>query len=94
MSYSDLMIAVVATAIFTVAFLALYKYVMNPQKVLNIGKSQCPDRWTYNIGTKQCEPQYDTKCTAFNPDATTLQTAAAKCNVAHGCGTSWPGNCP
>jgi hypothetical protein len=94
MSYSDLAVAIIATAIFTVAFLAVYKYVINPQKVLTIAKSQCPDRWSYNSGTKQCEPNYQTHCTAFDPDAATLQTASAKCNVAQSCGTSWPGYCP
>jgi hypothetical protein len=94
MSYSDLAVAIIATAIFTVAFLAIYKYVINPQKVLTIAKSQCPDRWNYNSITKQCEAQYQTHCTPFDPNAPTLQTASAKCNVAQSCGTSWPGNCP
>ena len=86
--------AVVATAIFTVAFLALYKYAINPQIVVNIAKAQCPNRWTYNMATKNCEPQYETHCTAFDPSAPTLESASAKCNVAQSCGTSWTGNCP
>jgi hypothetical protein len=94
MSYSDLAVAVIATAIFTVAFLALYKYVINPQKVLTLAKSRCPERWSYNSQTKKCDPQYDTHCTAFDPDAPTLASAEAKCNVAQSCGSFWPGNCP
>jgi hypothetical protein len=94
MSYSDLATAFVVTAVFTVLFLVAYKYIVNPQMVLNVEKSQCPDRWTYNAGTKMCEPKYDTHCTPFDPDAPTLQTAEAKCNVAQSCGSFWPGNCP
>lgn len=94
MSYSDLAVAIIATAIFTVVFLALYKYVINPQKVLTLAKSQCPDRWSYNSLTKKCDPQYDTHCTPFDPDAPTLVSAEAKCNVAQSCGSFWPGNCP
>ena len=94
MSYSDLATAFVVTAVFTVLFLVAYKYIVNPQMVLNVEKSQCPDRRTYNAGTKMCEPKYDTHCTPFDPDAPTLQTAEAKCNVAQSCGSFWSGNCP
>jgi hypothetical protein len=94
MPYYDLLMAIVATAIFTVAFLAVYKYVINPQMVITASKSQCPDRWSYNAATKKCEPQYDTHCTPFDPDAPTLATPEAKCNVAQSCGSFWPGNCP
>ena len=94
MSYSDLATAFIATVVFTVAFLAVYKYVINPQMVVNLTKSKCPDRWTYNAVTKKCEPNYDTHCTPIDPDAPTLQTAEAKCNVAQSCGSFWSGNCP
>lgn len=82
------------TVIFTVLILVAYKYVINPQIVLTPQKTQCPDRWLYNSGTKLCEPQYPTKCSAFDPEAHTLETASAKCNVARECGTSWSGYCP
>jgi len=94
MPYYDLLMAIVATAIFTVAFLALYKYVINPQMVMDVVKGKCPSRWTYNPSSKLCEPAYATKCSPFNPDASTLNSAVAKCNVAHECGADWPGYCP
>ena len=94
MSYSDLATAFIATVVFTVAFLAVYKYVINPQMVVSVTKSHCPDRWTYNVSTKKCEPNYHTHCTPIDPDAPTLQTAEAKCNVAQSCGSFWTGYCP
>jgi len=94
MSYSDIATAFIATAVFTVLFLVAYKYIVNPQVVLNVTKAQCPDRWSYNAATHMCEPHYTTHCTPFNPDAATLQTASAKCNVAQSCGSFWAGYCP
>jgi len=84
----------VVTALFTVLFLVLYKYVVNPQVVIVPGVSQCPERWNYNAGTQMCEPAYKTACLPFNPDVTTLKSAAARCNLAKTCGTSWSGSCP
>jgi len=45
------------------------------------------------MGTKMCEPQYSTKCMPFDPDAPTLNTVSARCNLANTCGTDWSGVC-
>lgn len=55
--------------------------------------SQCPNNWTYNSMTKLCVPQYSTKCQPFDPNSPTLNTVAARCNVANMCGTDWSGVC-
>lgn len=86
-------ITLLAVAIFTILFLVLYKYVINPQVVVQPAAGTCPDRWNYNTSTKMCEPGYQTHCIPFDPTAPTLNTPAAKCNMARTCGTSW-GYCP
>ena len=91
------MLGAVLVVIFTTIFLAIYKVYFNPQVVYSPTEkmsSRCPDRWNYNFGTGNCEPAYKTECFPFNPDATTLNSPAAKCNVAQSCGTSWSGVCP
>uniref|UniRef100_A0A6C0CHE6 CPW-WPC domain-containing protein n=1 Tax=viral metagenome TaxID=1070528 RepID=A0A6C0CHE6_9ZZZZ len=92
MNSYDIFTTVIATALFTVILLAVYKYVLNPSMVIQTQINKCPDLWTYD--GKMCVPQYETQCSAFDPDAPTLQTDAAKCNTAHTCGTSWSGYCP
>ena len=82
------------TVVFTVVILLVYKFVVNPQMVYGSTQTTCPDAWTYNGGTKMCEPTYSTHCTPFDPNAQTLDTAAAKCNVAQSCGSFWSGYCP
>ena len=86
----------VLTVLFTDLFLVVYKLVINPQMVITPTlkmMSKCPNNWTYNGDTKMCVPQYDTKCTPFDPDAPTLNTVASRCNVANMCGTDWSGVC-
>jgi hypothetical protein len=81
---------------FTVIMLVIYKFVINPQIVLTMDASKmgkCPDAWTYNVSTKMCEPNAATGCMPFDPDAPSIQSASAKCNLARTCGTSWGGMC-
>ena len=91
------MLAAVLVVLFTAGFLWAYKAFVNPQVVYSPPEkmsSRCPDRWNYNYGTGMCEPAYKTECFPFNPDAPTLKSVPAKCNVAQSCGTSWSGVCP
>ncbi len=84
------------TLVFTLAMLAFYKFVINPQVVFSLDPTKmakCPDAWTYNMATKLCEPNMPTSCYPFDPDAPTIQSAVAKCNLARTCGTSWSGMC-
>ncbi len=84
------------TILFTVGFIFLYKYVINPSIVYkaDVSKmSKCPDRWKYNSASKSCEPNYQTGCLSFDPDVETLNTFAAKCNLARQCDTTWSGFC-
>jgi hypothetical protein len=84
------------TIFFTLLFLGLYKLVINPQIVLTVDASKmskCPDGWTYEISTKSCQSNTPTSCSPFDPDAPTIQSAAAKCNLARTCGTTWSGMC-
>jgi hypothetical protein len=84
------------TVVFTVLMLVVYKFVINPQVVSSLDPTKmakCPDGWTYNISTKLCEPNTKTSCYPFDPDATSIQLAAAKCNLARTCGTTWSGMC-
>ena len=86
----------VATVIFTVLFLVAYKLLVNPQIVLPASiknMSMCPDRWNYNPVSQMCEPAYKTSCLPFNPSDQTLKSAAARCNLARTCGTSWGSFC-
>jgi hypothetical protein len=81
---------------FTALFLVIYKFVINPQMIVTptaTSLGTCPDRWSFNVTTKMCEPNYKTQCMPFNPDMSTLNTYAAKCNVARSCGTTWGGFC-
>jgi hypothetical protein len=94
MAYYDMTAGIIATIVFTGLLLLAYKFVMNPQMVYSPMQTTCPDAWTFNAGTKLCEPTYSTHCTPFDPNATTLQSAVAKCNVAQSCGTFWSGYCP
>jgi hypothetical protein len=94
MASYDMIVGVIATIVFTVLLLVIYKFVVNPQTVYNAVKTQCPDAWTFNSGSRLCEPTYPTHCTPFDPKAQTLQTDAAKCNVAQSCGSFWSGYCP
>ena len=90
----EYIVTAVLAAIFTVLFLVLYKFVLNPQYVPSTASmAQCPDRWNYNPTLQMCEPGYDTHCLPFNPATSTLTTMTAKCNLARSCGTSWSGMC-
>jgi len=95
MAYYDMTVGIVATVVFTALLLVIYKFVVNPQKVISAESLQtkCPNAWNYNPLTEMCEPTYSTHCTPFDPYAQTLQSAVAKCNVAQSCGTFWPGFC-
>ena len=84
------------TVVFTIVLLVVYKFVINPQVVMGIDTSKmakCPDSWTYNAANGVCEPNMSTECYPFDPDAPAIQSAAAKCNLARTCGTSWSGMC-
>jgi len=90
----EYIVTAVLAAIFTILFVAIYKYILNPQYVpTGTNMSQCPDMWNYNSTTKMCEPGYKTHCLPFNPSVNTLVTMTAKCNLARSCGTSWSGMC-
>ena len=94
MNSYDILTLVSLTAIFTAVILVIYKYAFNPQTIAkHVSSTQCPDRWTFNGSTNECEPNYPTQCRPFDPTAITLQTAEAKCNLANTCGTSWLGAC-
>jgi hypothetical protein len=83
-----------ATILFTVIFLIIYKYALNPTLVYTAryqDMTGCPDSWKYNAQTKMCDPPPNTTCLAFDP--TQPQTAQAKCNIARTCGTTWNGFC-
>ena len=83
---------IILVALFTVAFLAIYKFVINPQTISRtdpLKMSQCPQRWNFNSSSQMCEPAYQTTCLPFNPDFPNLKTVAAKRNLASTCGTSW-----
>ena len=79
-------------AISTLIVLFFYKFVINPVVVLSAVKTRCPDMWTYDISTKMCKPMYSTACLPFDPESSTLDSDAARCNVARSCGTTW--SCP
>jgi len=84
------------TLVFTVMMILAYKFLINPQIVLTLDGSKmakCPDAWAFNSGTGLCETNMPTHCTAFDPDAMAIQSAAAKCNLARTCGTTWSGMC-
>ena len=92
----EYIVTALATGAFTLLFIFLYKYLINPQIVYSSSvenMSQCPDRWNYNSITKMCEPGYQTSCLSFDPKSSTLDSLAAKCNAARSCGTSWSGLC-
>jgi hypothetical protein len=85
---------VALTAVFTVLFLVAYKLIVNPQVVITLNPSQmskCPDNWTYDGSV--CRPNSQSTCMPFDPSASTIQTASAKCNLARSCGTTWNGMC-
>ena len=84
------------TVLFTVVLLIVYKYVINPQIVIRLDTTKmakCPDSWTYNLASNLCQPNAATSCMPFDPDATTIQSVIAKCNLARQCGTTWSGMC-
>jgi len=84
------------TVLFTVILLIVYKYVINPQIVLRMDPTKmakCPDSWTYDSASNLCKPNALTSCMPFDPDASTIQSAVAKCNLARSCGTTWLGMC-
>ncbi len=90
----EYIVTAVLAIIFTLSFVAFYKFVLNPQYVPTApALSQCPDMWNYNLATQMCEPGYETHCLPFNPNTNTLTTLTAKCNLARSCGTSWSGVC-
>ena len=83
---------ILCTLFFTIVFVLIYKYVINPQTIITTNSSsmnQCPSRWNYNSSSHMCEPAYKTTCLPFNPDFPNLKTVEAKRNLANTCGTSW-----
>lgn len=90
----EYIVTAVLAAIFTVIFVLIYKYVLNPHYVpTNVTMSQCPDMWNYDSTKQMCVPAYETHCLPFNPNSNTLTTMTSKCNLARSCGTSWSGMC-
>jgi hypothetical protein len=90
----EYIVTAVLAGIFTLLFVAFYKFVINPQYVPSApAMAKCPDMWNYNTTNKMCEPAYDTHCLPFNPDTNTLTTMTSKCNLARSCGTTWSGMC-
>ncbi len=92
----EYIVTTVLTAIFTILIIVFYKYVINPQMIIKPtleNMDKCPDNWKYNETSKLCEPQYQTHCTAFDPEDNILKTVEAKCNLARNCGTTWSGFC-
>jgi hypothetical protein len=84
------------TILFTAGFLIVYKFVINPQIVLRMDPTKmakCPDSWTYDSNSNLCKPNASTSCMPFDPNASTIQSAVAKCNLARTCGTTWSGMC-
>jgi len=84
------------TVLFTAILLIVYKYVINPQIVIRLDTTKmakCPDGWKYNLASNLCQPNAATSCMPFDPDASTIQSAIAKCNLARQCGTTWSGMC-
>ena len=84
------------TLVFTVLMILAYKFLINPQVVLTLDGSKmakCPDAWAFNSSSKLCEANMPTMCASFDPDAVAIQSAAAKCNLARTCGTTWSGMC-
>jgi hypothetical protein len=72
----------------------LWLYLGNPTihvRPSTMSMPKCPNQWNYSGGL--CLPTYSTSCRAFNPDASTLSSVNAKCNVARSCGTSWGNVC-
>jgi len=79
-------------AVFTILILVFYKFVINPVVILPAVKTQCPAMWEYDVASKMCKPMYETACLPFDPESKTLNSDAARCNVARSCGTTW--SCP
>jgi len=83
---------VVLVAVFTVVFLIIYKFAINPQTIITLDPSKmakCPQRWNFNSSSQMCEPAYETTCLPFNPDFPNLKTLVAKRNLASTCATEW-----
>ena len=88
---SKLTIALVSI-VGTLGIILLYHYVFNPQIVSSPNKntaSKCPQNWIFADGL--CKPSYPTNCSPFDPSKIT--SAAAGCNIARSCGTTWDGMC-
>jgi hypothetical protein len=73
-----------------VVLLVCYRFLFNPQVLPSGQGTICPDNWSFVGGL--CQPQYETKCAAFDP--VSITSAAQACNIARSCGTGWPGKCP
>ena len=87
-----LSVKTVIVSLVTVAvLLVLYKFLFNPQIVLDTSiAGKCPENWSFN-GTL-CTPEYTTNCVAFDPS--TVKSSVQACNIARSCGTGWQGKCP
>ena len=86
----------VTIALYTIGWMVasflIYKYIFNPQIVIESSKktlSQCPERWVFKDG--MCEPSYSTTCVKFDPS--TITTFQQACNLAKSCSTDWSGMC-
>ncbi len=86
----DAVIVVTTVAVFALATFIYLRLkptvILPPESVI----SKCPSRWVYNTDTSECEPQYATQCTSFDPDK---QTDSQKCDISRSCGTTWKGLC-
>lgn len=92
----EYILTAVLTAVFTILFIGLYKYAVNPQMIIRPtmdNMSLCPDNWSYVESEKKCVPTYPTSCSPFDPKAPTLDNVVARCNMARLCGTTWSGFC-
>lgn len=88
--YRDTVVIVVTLVVFaltTYAYLRLKPTVVVPPAGV---VAKCPARWVYNTETSECEPQYSTKCKAFDPDKVSDKE---KCDIVKSCGTYWKGLC-
>ena len=82
---------VIATTLIVFGLVA-YGYIsLKPIVVIPTGViAKCPARWVFNTDTSECEPQYSTKCKAFDPSKV---SEAEKCVIVRSCGTYWKGLC-
>jgi hypothetical protein len=88
--FKDVLVVLVTIGVFAAIaaiYLALKPTVLIPPPGI---VAVCPARWVYNTTNNLCEPQYPTKCVAFNPSQFSDKE---KCDIVKNCGTYWKGLC-